>query len=466
VKKLSFFFLACIVFSRTYGQSELTFQHMENVLQSSYINPAHVPEQKVSIGLPLISSLHFSATNTGFSFNDLVDHGPGRNPYMNFDRMLNKLKKENYLYSAASADLFSIRVKVRHFYWSFNITEKLTARLSYPKDLITLVAKGNEPFIGGEVNLKDMGLDITHQREYGLGVVKQWSKIIVGVRVKYIQGLANVDFKPKDLGLVTDANYYGLRATTDASLNTAGIPDNVNKIDGSFARNYLTNMRNKGAGIDLGITYKLSRKIVLSAAINNVGLINWRSDANNYNIKGGSEFQGADLGKELLGHVNDTTDFGSKEGNKYLDSLKNSFNYSKTHHSYNTFLIPQIYLTAKYLLGPRTQAIGSVFLEKYIALRPAFTVGLYQELGRTINAIVTYSAQYGKFDNIGLGMVVKPPALPIQLYFAADNILNTYTIINNSYAAPLNARNFNLRFGINLVFGSVKAQDKQSYPEK
>jgi hypothetical protein len=466
VKKILLFTISCITFTGSYGQNELTFPHLENVLQSSYINPAHVPEHKISIGLPVLSSFHVSATNTSFGFNEFVDRNSENQPYLNWTKMLGKLRKENYLYNSVMFDLFSIRVKVRHYYWSFNITEKVISRFSYPKDLMTLALKGNEAFLGSEVNLRNMGLNITHSREFGVGGVKQFSRVIVGLRIKYIQGLANAYCKPNNLGLTTDADYYGMTATANASFNTAGIPDNLNKLDGGFAKSYLSNTKNWGAGMDLGLTYKLSHRFVLSAAVNNIGFINWKSDVKNYNIVGGTTFKGADLGKDLLTHVGDTTDFMQQEGTKYLDSLKNSFHYSETRNAYKTGLIPQFYFTAKYLLGARTQAIGSVYLEKYIVLRPAFTLGLYHEFGRTLNAIVTYSVQYGKFDNVGLGIVIKPPLLPIQIYFAGDNLLNTYTIINNAYVAPLDARNFNLRFGINLVFGSVKSPDKQPYPEK
>jgi hypothetical protein len=454
------FILAFCIFSGTvsFGQNELTFPHLENVLQSSYINPAHVPEHKVSIGLPGISSLYGSVTNTGFSFHDLVQHRPGDIGYLNFENMHQKLRKENYLHAAVFTDLFSIRVKVRHFYWSFNITEKFTTRFSYPKDLITLAIKGNEPFFGGEVNLKNIGLDITHHREFGLGMVKQYSKFIVGVRVKYIQGLANVNLRTKNLKLETEKDLYIMKLTANATVNTAGIPAEGD--DKSFG-NYMTNTSNPGAGIDAGFSYKFSRKFIISAAVNNIGFIHWKSDVNNYNIEGGSEFKGVDLAKQLVNRIGDTTDFAEKEGEKYLDSLKNAFNYSETKKSYSTWLIPQLYITGKYSLGRHTQAIGSVYLEKYKVVRPAFTLGIYQELGRTFNAILTYSVQYGRFDNVGLGIVIKPPFLPLQLYLAGDNLFNNYY---TPYYAPMNVQNFNLRFGINLVFGYVKTQDKLSYP--
>ena len=464
MKKILFFTIGFIGILKSYGQSELTFVHLENVLQSSYINPAHVPEHKVSIGLPLVSSIHFAATNSSFAFNEFVDRNADKQPSLNWNRMLSKLQKQNYLYNAVNFDLFSVRVKVRHYYWSFNITEKVSSRFSYPKDLMTLALKGNEAFLGQQADLKYMGVNITHQREFGIGVVKQFTRFIVGARAKYIQGLANAYFRPKNLALTTDANYYGMTATADASFNTAGIPDNFdNAMD---AKDYMSNTKNWGAGIDLGVNYKLSKKFLLSAAVNNIGVINWKSDVKNYNIVGGTTFNGADLGKELVNHVGDTTDFIEKEGKKYLDSLKGSFNYSETKNPYKTFLIPQFYLTAKYMLGSKTQVIGSVYLEKYIALRPAFTLGVYHELGRVVNVIATYSVQYGKFNNIGLGLVIKPPVVPIQLYFAGDNLFTTYTLINKSYVAPLDARNFNLRFGMNLVFGSILSPDKQSYPKK
>ena len=72
MKKILLF--ACSIFAMQMGfsQNELTFPLLENVLQSSYINPAHVPEHKVSIGLPGISSMYFGATNTGFTFDQVA----------------------------------------------------------------------------------------------------------------------------------------------------------------------------------------------------------------------------------------------------------------------------------------------------------------------------------------------------------------------------------------------------------
>jgi hypothetical protein len=465
MKKYLLIASALFVTNISFGQNELTFPLLENVLQSAYINPAHVPEHKLSIGLPGISSVYVGATNTGFSINQATTKtSEGR--LVKTNDLPGLLKRENYLYTSLNVDLFSVRVKVRHFFWSFNVTEKFINRISYPQDLVTLAVKGNQPFIGSEVSFANAGMNTTHFREYGLGVVKQYKKFIIGARVKYLQGLSNIYFKTKDLSLKTgtaDEN-YALEVSSDATVFTSGIPDG--EFDSDMLKSYLNNTKNPGMGLDLGFTYKLSRKIVVAGAINNIGFIAWRDNIKNYNVKGGSKFRGADLGRDLL-NAKDSSDAWESVGRKYLDSLENSFEYTETSQKYTNALIPQLYLTGKYMFSHKTHLALTFYLEKYIAFRPAFNLALYQEVGRWLNVVGSYSIQYGQFNNFGLGVVIKPPALPIQFYLCGDQLINTYTTPEDSFMPmPLSSKAFNIRTGINLVFGSVKLHDKQPYPHK
>ncbi len=447
------------------AQNELTLPHLQNVIQSSYINPSILPEYKISVGLPGISSLYAGITHTGFTFNEVTtSKGNGTYSIREWDEVLAKLKRQNYLFAGSSVDLLSVGYKHRKYYFSFNITEKVTARFSYPKDLMVLALHGNESFIGDEVNLNSLRLDVTHRREFGLSAARTFDRFVVGVRAKFIHGLANASLDSKNLSLKTDASTYALTVSTDASLNTAGFPVDANA--DYEARDYLRNKNNYGGGLDLGATYKISKKIIVSASVHNLGFIHWNSLAHNYNVKGGSSFSGANLGRPLLDQIRDQDDSFEEEGDKLVDSLKNSFQYSETSNAYNTFLIPQLFLSGKYFITPSTQAVASLVLEKYVAVRPSFTIGVQQQLGRVFNGLLTYSVQYGKFDNFGLGVVIKPPVIPLQLYFAADNIFNTYSIINDNIVAPLDDKSLNVRLGINLVFGYLYPQDKLQFPSK
>ncbi len=465
MKKILLFACAMIALHKGFSQNELTFPLFENVLQSSYINPAHVPEHKVSIGLPVISSMYVGVTNTGFTFNQATNKIPdGRR--LKSNELPGMLRRENYFYTSFNTDLFSLRIKVKHFFWSFNITEKFINRISYPKDLITLAVNGNQSFIGNEVSFANAGMNTTHFREYGLGIVKQNKKFIYGVRLKYLQGLSNVNFKTKSLSLKTgtEDQFYAMTVGTDATVYTAGIPTEIDGIDG--ARNYLMSTKNPGMGLDLGFTYKLSKRIVLSGAVNNIGFIRWTDKVKNYNIKGGSQFSGANLGKDLLDRI-DTADAWEQVGNKYLDSLKNSFKYTETAEHYTTSLIPQLYLTGKYIFSHKTHAALTFYLEKYIAFRPALSLALYQEIGRWLNIAGSYSIQYGQFNNFGLGVVIKPPAIPLQFYLCGDQLINSYTVADGkNIPMPLGSKAYNIRLGMNIVFGSVKLHDKQPYPHK
>lgn len=460
VKKILFSVFSLFLVTKVSAQNEVTFPFLENVLQSSYINSAHVPEHKVSIGLPGISSNYFGLTNTGFSFNDTRASSDS----IAIGRTIANLRKENYFYTALNADIFSVRVKVRHYFWSFNITEKFYNRVSYPRDFLRLLWKGNGENPNREAveefNLKNIAVNTTHYREYAVGMVRQERKFVFAGRVKFLQGMSNVYFKPKNLSLRTDSGYYDMSLSADASVNTSGIPSDNNTFD---PENYFLNFKNPGFGIDGAVAYKMDKKWTFSFAFNNIGFIKWNDQVKNYNVKGGTSFEGADLGPYFLGQIrNDSTNLNDYF-NRYGDTLKAAFQYSETENKYKTWLVPQFYLTAKYNIFPKTAAAASIYMEKFMTLRPALTFALYQEVGRILNLVGTYSIQYGKFDNFGLGFVLKPNGVPLQIYFAGDHLLTTYTFINDSsVAAPLDSRTFNFRFGINLVFGSIKHADKQT----
>src|SRR5690606_13091089 len=136
-------------------------------------------------------SVYFGVANTGFAYKDIE----AEKNVLDLNVLVSELKKKNFLYGGASADLFSLRVKARKYFFSVNITEKVSSRFSYPKDLISLVVKGNAQFVGGEADFSSLGLDIMHYREYGINLVKEGRKWAWGGRLKYLNGLSNVHTK-------------------------------------------------------------------------------------------------------------------------------------------------------------------------------------------------------------------------------------------------------------------------------
>lgn len=438
----------------SFAQSELTMPFMDNVYQGSYANPAAIPQYKVSIGLPGMSSVYAGFTNTGFSYRDMTEkRSDSDTTYLDFNKMIGGLKNKNYLYAGASVDLFSFRVKIRDYFVGISVSEQASLRFSYPKDLMGLVWNGTGDYIGKKADLRALGLDAVHYREYALHVAKQGRKWTFGGRAKYLTGLSNVHTQAKKLGLSVDGDMYDLTFASDATLNTSGVPiDSSGNFTGNgagFARDYMMNFRNSGFALDAGVSYKFNSKWTFSFFFNNLGFIRWKDQVKNYNVKGGTAFSGFDAGRY---YFNDSI----QNFNNYIDTLGKSYNYQETSNKYTTSLMPHFYLSAKYKLGKNTEAIGSLYFEKYKKIRPALTLALSQKAGRVLNVIVSYSMQYGKFNNLGLGLMVKPG--PLQIYAVSDNLVAALN--------PATAKSVNVRCGMNLVFGRIREEDKQSYKVK
>lgn len=74
-----------------------------------------------------------------------------------------------------------------------------------------------------------------------------------------------------------------------------------------------------------------------------------------------------------------------------------------------------------------------------------------------------WSAQYGKYDNIGAGFMIKPACF--QIYAICDNLMPLLKSLdgNEIDATKFDFRNSNLRFGVNIAIGRFKTPDIQTF---
>ena len=392
------------------SQSELTLPFVESIHQSSYVNAAAIPDHKISIGLPVISSISLDYTNTGFTYNDMVnDNTKKYDPY----KLLNAMSKENYLSTGMKIDLFSMRIKVRSLYITLNATENLNMKFSYPKDLFTLMLRGN--YDQFNFNFTSLGINTSLTREYGLGITKEGRKLIIGGRVKLIQGLASIYSRTENLKFTTDtSNNNTLAATAKGEIFTS-VPLKEAITNKYGFNDYLNNFDNLGGGLDFAISYKVTPKLQFTFAANNIGFIDWKSNLKSYEINGEAGFNGADI----FGGFVKGEEFKFSE---MVDSLEKAFKLKeKESVEYRTWLSPQFYALVNYHIFKNTSIGGSIFIEKFVRITPTATIAVQQKISKIISATVSYSAKYGQFKNVGFGFVFKPG--PFDFYIVGDNIL-------------------------------------------
>jgi hypothetical protein len=440
------------------GQQELTLFHMNNVMQSSYVNPTAMPEFKISIGLPVVSSVYGSVWNSAFSANHLKEGlNKSDSTIYGFDAIMERLdEKNNYIKTQVAVDLFSLRFRHRWWFVTLNATQRVDFRFSYNRDFFAL-HNGNGQFINGEANLDNVSLNATNYREYGIGLMrhKDGKKFSYGIRGKVLFGMDNINMAPgrKRWGVSNDIYQNNFEAdfvvntSSMANMDYSAYDSSVVDDFGNNITKYAMNTQNMGLGLDLGASYKLNKKLSVTAAVNNlVGFINWNANTVNYTVNGSFNYAGlniSDLGTD------------SFDIETVADSLQETFKPVKSENAYRTRIAPQVFLSVQYKLGRNTSLSGTLFSEFYQGIRPAVSVALSQRAGRVLNLIASYSAFKRSMNNFGLGVMVKPG--PFQIYVVGDNILGL--------ANPFDKNFFNVRAGMNLVFVKIRKPEAPSHNE-
>ncbi len=171
--------------------------------------------------------------------------------------------------------------------------------------------------------------------EIGLGFSKNFtSKLRLGIKPKLLLGLAAASIENNSLGITVNSDYTHtlnadmvvnfsapvvIKTTGQNTLDTIYFDDSrFNK--GKDIMDYLLSTKNIGLGVDIGGEYSFSNKLKISAAITDIGYINWKRDISNLKAKSTYTFSGVDM----MDVYNGTMTFDSL-GKEMLDELKNSF---------------------------------------------------------------------------------------------------------------------------------------------
>jgi len=450
--------------SKSFAQADLTMYNMNWIPQSMYQNPALTPPTKVNIGLPLISSNYFQFVNTGFAWKDLFALDANDSLDITVDNMLNKLGRRNFLNFNANLDLLSFGFKTGKAYIGFNITERIYSRFTYPEDFFRLAWKGNVQFLGGEADLKGLGLDAGAYTEIGLNYTREVDedgRLKIGGRLKYNNGIVNVHTQRSDITLGTDADLFYLTANSDLRLNTSGIYQFINPDSNSTVQpGALALGKNHGVGIDLGMNWEIiPEKLRVSASLVDLGFIRWKNDPFNLTTNEATfTFEGID--------ITDFPAFGDTTIGNYIDSLfqaigdsiVGTFNPDTTYEAYTAPTIPRFYLGGNYLINEHMDA-GLLFSGEIYkgVFRPTVTASYNLRVGRFMQVSASWSYANRSILNPGFGISLNGG--PLQVYLVTDNVL--------AFFAPQSARQAHLHSGFNLTFGRDKRdRDKDGVPDK
>ncbi len=439
----TFLFLILVFsFYFTKAQQSNTFYYMRSVPQTADLNPAFsIPCNY--IGLPLISSFHLDVGNTGFSYNQIFpEQDNGR--VIDFNYLERRLHNLDLLNAQVQFDIFSLGMWYKDYFLTFKITEHADVLVTYPKNLFLVPWKGNAQYVGETAEIQRMGGDFSYYREFSLSA-SGWvnSDLRLGVRGGLLFGKMNLSTRREEWNIHTREDNYHLDASGTYRVNstlpvevTEDAAGNISEIrlrEDIPTRSVLFNGKNPGLNVDVGGIYTGMEEFVLYGGFNDLGVMYWTSDLNNLEVE--QQFQLEGLAREDL----QEDDYPQL----MLDSLEDSYETSLLQEPYMTLLPLKSYIGATYQLNEQIRA-GVLQRNLFYKWRiyPSLTLSLNADIQDFFSVSAGYSYNRYSFSNFGVGFSLQSEK--IQFYMATDNL---------RAVTPLDVRNVNVRFGLNVFFG-------------
>lgn len=458
ISGILFLILLLIIINKAFAQQGYNAQFIRALPLQHSTNPAYTPCYSYYIGFPGLTGLQFQTENSGFTVKNVLYKTPDDSVHFSTDKLLNSIKKNNYLSVGLENDIIAFGFKIKKGYLHFNLSERFNSTVFYTKDMLDFLVKGNSSFIGKNVSFKSIGLNANYYHEIGIGysreIDKKWT---AGIKVKYLAGIANIYTKKSDISIYTDPSDYALTVKTDFSLysslpGTSMLPeDSVDfSIEGKNFSKSLMKFKNSGLAFDLGVQYKYNDKLKFGASIIDLGYINWKSNTKNLvssKSTGSYTFRGIDINEFF---DNDSTKFDDKI-NEVIDSLSANLGLKTTYSKYRSNLISKIYLSGMYDVSQRDHLGLLIRSDIYQSkLKTALTIHYNHEFGKYLSLMTGYSLMTNNYLNLGFGFALNVGS--VQLYTMTDNVI--------TFLSPYKSKYGNLNFGINFVFGDKRKISK------
>ncbi|MGV3631086.1 MAG: DUF5723 family protein [Bacteroidota bacterium] len=453
--KYSLILLVLLSGSLVFGQKNFSLYNLKGTPQAIYVNPSFLPKSKLYISLPL-GMMNVGLSNSGFSFNDLFTKRSDDSLVINTQGVIDGLDDLNYFNVENSIEFLGLGMKIKDMYLNFNISSKVQANFIYPKGLLQFALEGNgKNYIGQRASLDGIGINLNAYTELGFGVSKQINdKLTIGGRLKFLSGIANITTRETRLGIYTDPTTYALTIDGFADISSSNISqfyeDTVSSMETKLKnlQSSILSFANKGIGVDLGATYKVSDKLSVNASLVDLGSIRWSNNVTSYKTDEFEyTFEGIDLNEYFDEQDQDSA------SNRMLDDLKDTipkmFNYEENNDAYSTSLYTKFYIGANYELT-KAFNVGGVIINEFVKgkYRPGISVAANVSLKNWLCATLNYSIYNRTYSNIGVGLSLKGG--PVQFYVMTDNVL--------AFTNILNAKNVNVTGGMSIF---IKERDKK-----
>lgn len=440
-----------------------------DIPQSVLINPSTTLENNWYVGFPLLSHIHANIGSSGASAFDLFADD-GRDFSTKLRSVIFRLEANDFYTASQQLEIFSGGFSYgngieKDKYLSFGMYLDTDVIAYHPKDYAILAFEGNGNNIGRVFDLGDFNVSGEVVSVFHVGASKKVNnKLTIGARGKIYSSVFNVNSTKNRGSFITQQGEDNLLKHTfnlDLSVRTSGIKSLLGD-DNSDVSNDIKALRkrillggNLGLGLDFGITYEVSDRLVFEASIQDFGFISHTKDIETYQVKGNYTFEGINPIFPEAADGQTADDYWDE----VADNFEDLFELDTTQTKYTTMRPLKLNTALRYAFGEKQSKdcnclvddIGyqnEVGAQLYAINRLkvpqlALTAYYYRRIFNGFRVKATYTIDSFSFTNVGFG--VSTHLGPVNFYVLADNLL--------AYQNLAKSQSASLQFGLNLVFG-------------
>ena len=430
--------------------------------QSANINPAFLPQYKLTLGVGNAFEAYHPGFNINTFFNSAADATTTIRNIINDPKVNLGVSFDN------RTEIFQFGFKSKRSYFTFNSSNQTLGQINIPKDALGMAMFGNQEYFGKRANFDLSGTEFMSYFENKISYGRAISnKLNVGISYSSIIGIAHANLKTAYAYLETDTNnttIYQMKmgGAFDAQTSLMGLSvmkalndsnyDAQSAIEDAFLSN--PSSSNRGNALGFGFVYRANKKIQISGAMSNIGKITWNVGAESHQMSDKPwTFTGLDTSI-----TNDLKNVTVQD--LLLDSFAQAFdNHSTQLASYETKLHSRYTLGLEYFLSPRTY-FQFVYGGGYgVKGDKSFTsINAHKELGEWVDLRLSYTlydfsnAQH----NVGVGMSMNLG--PIQPWISLNNVSGLMAYDKSHYQS--------IQVGLNINIGQRKDTDGDGVRDK
>ena len=464
--------LAAAGFTANAQNDGITFTLLPHVPYSNYLNPGIRVPYNAMIGVGF-SNIGFNIYNSSLTYKNFITTNSNGDNVIDGVGILNSLKDtDNFINTNFSLDLLNVGFRVNKLFFNIDWRTRVNAEVTYAKDFVGLFVLGNNGYLGSDNPCNfNINMNATAFSEIGIGAQYDVNdKLTVGIRPKFLIGVANVTMKNDETKIYTDADTYAITADVHLDIQAASMlkskisrisdVSNLFDVDSIGIANMFSITENIGLGVDFGASYTFNEHWGLAAGVYDLGYIKWK-DTKEKRLHNDNVNVHSSVFTSLSDVTNMELDYSSMVG-KVIDAVWG--NDSLTPGSdYKTYLKTRIMLQGYYELNPmvRFTAIGQMYYIKD-KMRPAITLAYSGEFWNRLDLTASFTA--AKYSGYSLGLGFGFHAGPFNIYAVTDNILALTKVAAPTIEMATSYSAYNFRMGIVWTIGKYQGGNRLSKP--